>query len=118
MKHSLRYAATLGILSSALPILTLAQGVNIDNVNVPSTAGSVITAIEKLTNWIFSIFLVIAVLMIVIAAFNFLTANGNSEKLGSAKKQLVYAVVSVAIAVLAKSIVTVTCALVNATCTL
>ena len=102
------------LLTTSLPSVAVADG--IDTVNVPSTANQVITAIEKLTNWVFSIFLVIAVLMILIAAFNFLTSAGNSEKLSAAKKMLIYAVVAVAIAVLAKSIVTVTCAIIGATC--
>jgi len=45
--------------------------------------------------------LAIAVIMILIAAFNFLTGGGNEEKITAARNYLIYALVGVGVALLA-----------------
>jgi len=80
---------------------------------VVDTTQDVLTVLDNITNWMFSIFLALAVMMIVYAAFIYLTAGGIGAKKDSpaaitkAHKLLIYAVVAIAVAVLAKGIVNV-----------
>ena len=63
--------------------------------------------LETIGDWIFTIFLAIAVIFIVIAAFNYLTSAGSDEKVTKAHKMLLYAVIGLAVAFLSYGIVTV-----------
>jgi hypothetical protein len=55
---------------------------------------------------IFSIIIgVIAVIMIMVSGFKYITANGDSGQLGSAKNTLIYAIVGLVIVALSQSIV-------------
>ena len=67
---------------------------------------SVVEAIFlKAGNWLFGILLALAVIFILVAAFNFLFSGGEEEKIKKAKSYLTYAVIAVAVAVLSKGIV-------------
>ena len=61
--------------------------------------------LNVIMDWIFTIFLVLAVLFIILAAFNYLTSSGSEEKVQKANKMLVYTAVAIAVAVLARAIV-------------
>jgi hypothetical protein len=65
----------------------------------------VITTINSLTNWFFALFLIVAVWFLILAAFHFVTANGETEKVNTARNEVMYAMIGVLIAVLAKGIV-------------
>jgi len=54
-----------------------------------------------IANWLGGIILGIAVIMIIYAAFTFLTAGGSEEKLTTARNTLIYALVGVIVALLA-----------------
>lgn len=54
--------------------------------------------------WFIGVFWIITVGMVVWAAFLYLTAGGNEEKIGEAKKRLTYAVIAAAIALLSTGI--------------
>lgn len=58
--------------------------------------------IKAVTN-ILSYFVgILAVIMIIIAGFKYITSNGNTESVASAKSTLIYALIGIAIAVLAQ----------------
>ncbi len=59
---------------------------------------------NTLINWIFTILLILAVIFILMAAFKYLTAGGDQEKIGVAHKMLIYAIVAIAVALLAQGI--------------
>ncbi|MCH8741411.1 hypothetical protein IH779_00735 [Patescibacteria group bacterium] len=67
--------------------------------------GDIIVIIDAIANWIFVILLAVAVIFILIAAFQFLTAGGAPERVSAARTNLLYAVVGVAVAVLAKGFI-------------
>lgn len=67
---------------------------------------------KTVANWIFSIFLIVAVIYIILAAFKYLTSRGG-ESVKDAHKMLVYAAVAIAIAILAPGIVNIIISLVN-----
>ena len=70
----------------------------------PQTAGAVLGVIESIANWTFAIFLAISVVYLVWGAFEFVTGEGNPEKVSSAKKRLLYAVIGMALAFLANGV--------------
>jgi len=69
-----------------------------------SGAGGVVDLIQTITNWMFTILLVAAVVFILLAAFKYLTSGGG-EEVGVAHKMLMYAAVALAVGFLAKGIV-------------
>lgn len=69
------------------------------------TKDSLRTLIVNILNWLFGIFLVIAVAMLIYAGFLYATAGGSQDQVKKAKNTLTYALIGVAIAVLSKAIV-------------
>ncbi len=71
-------------------------------VTVSSPQG-LIDIINRVIGWIYTFFFVIAIILILFAAFTYLTSSGDPEKVTKAKNQLIYAAVAVAVALLAYS---------------
>ncbi len=99
----------LALVTAAMPLISFAQGGSgITGVqNLPEGVkdfGGFIKIFNTLINWIFTILLILAVFFILFAAFKYLTAGGDNEKIGSAHKILVYAVVAIAVALLAQGV--------------
>lgn len=67
---------------------------------------ALLALIETVGNWLFSFLLVGAMIAIVVAAYQFITAAGSSEKVTSARNWVIYALAGVAVAVLSKGLVT------------
>lgn len=97
--------AVLAILL-VLPTVSFAQG------NLPGDPGSVnirtegafIGLLLRLLGLLRTLFWIVAVFMILFAAFYYLTAGGDSGKVGTANKMLMYAVVAIIVALVATSI--------------
>ena len=60
--------------------------------------------IDTIANWVFTALVVLAVFMVLMAAFQFVTAGDNAESLSAARQKLIWAAVGIVIAILAKSI--------------
>lgn len=75
--------------------------------------GSIVNLIKKVGDWLFAIFMVLAVIFLLLAAYKYLFSGGSLAKKDSpaevqkAHKMLIYAVIAVTIAVLAPIIVNV-----------
>ncbi len=54
---------------------------------------------------LFGVMAAVAVIVIIIAAINFATSEGNSEKISNAKKTIIYALIGLVIALSAEAIV-------------
>lgn len=54
--------------------------------------------------WMFYGLIVLSLIMIVVAGFNYVTAGDNSEKVSKATKMIVFAAIGLAVALLAKAI--------------
>ncbi len=63
--------------------------------------------INRIAKWLFDILMAVSVVMILAAAFMHVSSGGNEEKVKTANKMIVYAVVGVAIALLSKVIIAV-----------
>ena len=120
MKSILGTIAKVGVsaLSAAMPLIAAAQRGTPPPATVLaptptetgiSTAGSFFTAIVcgMIVNWMFYILVVLVVVFIIVAAFKYLTASGDPEKVKSANHSLIYAVVALVVAILARSVPTI-----------
>ena len=70
----------------------------------PQSPAEVLQIIVVISNWVFAIFLAISVIFLVWGAFEFVTSEGNPEKISSAKKRLLYAIIGIALALLANGV--------------
>jgi Na+/glutamate symporter len=105
----------ISILALGLPLLASAQ-----QIPSPAPGGAVnpspvpqgnITSLQGILNtvcivfdWAFYFLIALAVLFIVVAAFRYLTAAGDPEKVKAAGSTLLYAAIAVAVALLARAI--------------
>ena len=64
------------------------------------TPGDISRVLEQIVRWTYYIFFVLAVYFILIAAFSYLTAGGDPEKLKKAHSSLLWAFVAIAIALI------------------
>lgn len=97
----------------ALPLLASAQGVpqppggvtlpgQITNISqIAGTGGSIICVA---INWIFWFLIVLTIIFVLVAAFRYLTASGDPEKVKSASRTLLYAAIAVVVALIAKGL--------------
>ena len=63
-----------------------------------------LNTIYTVTDWLFYIMLLIAVVMAVVGGFMYMTAAGDPEKAGKGKSVLIFAMIGLAIAVFSKAI--------------
>jgi phosphoglycerol transferase MdoB-like AlkP superfamily enzyme len=91
---------------SVLPLIALAQRVGPLPGYTVAPESDIWEVLDRITNWLFSILLVVAVIFIIIAAFQFITAGGDPTKVASARNWVLYALIGVAVALLARGLVT------------
>jgi len=76
-----------------------------DILNSPVTDFTTIQQIFiNIIGWIYTIFFVVALLFILVAAYNFVTSSGSEDKVSLAKKQLKYAVIAIVVALVASGV--------------
>ena len=71
---------------SQSPVKTVAEAENIVN---------------NIAGWIQTFFFIIAIIFIILAAFQYLTAQGEPEKLTKARTMIIYAIVAIVVALVA-----------------
>lgn len=115
-------AASLVFISALVPATVFAAdpaineslrcGSNVDisgNANCDSDVSTGTTDVEDLIRTIINIFSVIvgivAVLMIIVGGFKYITSGGDSGNIGSAKNTILYAIVGLVIVAIAQAIV-------------
>ena len=108
MKRNLAILILMGLL--LMPTILLAADTNgtADGTNGTANRATPITTLDdilsligRVGDWISAIVLALAIIFILVSAFQFLTAAGNPEKISSARNMLIYALVAVAIAAVA-----------------
>lgn len=90
----------LTLSSLILPIAVFAQ-----NEIVEAPYVDVMTALDNITDALFSILLIVAAIAIILAAYFFVTAAGEADKVKKARDFVLYALVGVLVAFLAKGLV-------------
>ena len=95
----------------AIPLTTAAQSddyiapLNTGNTESPvQNTGQLYDLLITVVQWVYTIFYVIAVLFILIAAYNFITGAQSEDKIKTAKAQLKYAVIAIAIALVSTGV--------------
>jgi len=63
-----------------------------------------VTSIQTLTDWLFIILLVVSVIMIVLAGFQFVTGGGDPTQVSAARTKLIWAAVGIGVALLARGL--------------
>ncbi len=58
----------------------------------------------NITNWLFYFLIILAVIFIIVAAFRYLTAAGEPEKVKSASHMLLYAAIAIVVGIIAKAV--------------
>jgi len=97
----------LALGTALLPMLVMAQSNITGPVNPPPKAFSfteIIRILNTIVTWLFTIFLIVAVVFVILAAFKYLTSGGDPEKVKEASRNLVFAAVAIAVALLAISV--------------
>jgi hypothetical protein len=69
------------------------------------TTTSVTASLGNIANWIFYILIAVSVVMIVVAGIEYVTAQGDPEKIKAAGQKVLYALVGIIVAALAKGLV-------------
>lgn len=83
------------------PFVSLAKIFNPTS-TIPTTASTDVTdAINSVGNLVYGIFFAVAIISIILAAYNFVTAQGDPEKIKSARNYVIYALAGVLVATLA-----------------
>ncbi len=67
-------------------------------------ASDVVGIVIIIVRWTYTIFFIIAVFMILLAAYTYLTAQAEPEKIKNATNQIIYAAIAIVVALLAVSI--------------
>ena len=100
-----------GLMVSALltvPVLALAQTA------VPEAPTvDVILSLQNIINWLFGILLIVAVIFLLIAAYYFVSSQGDPEKVKTARNFVLYTLIGVAVAVAARGLVALIQVIVN-----
>lgn len=70
----------------------------------PQDIGGLTKILCNVMNWLFVFALIVGVVAILIAAFTYISSGGNSEKVDTANKMMLYAVVGLVVALIARSV--------------
>lgn len=97
-----------------LPLLVIAQAPP-PTPTVITSYGDVIRVINIIGNWMFGLLLALAAIFIIYAAFLYLTAAGDEDKIKQAKNIIIYAIIAIAVSILARGIVVVVQSLLGTT---
>ncbi len=88
----------------AMTVIPMIAGAQIPNTAPITSLGGAQTTITNIVNFMITLFWIIVVGFLIWAAVTYLTAQGDEEKVGTAKKRLVYALIAAAIALLSTGI--------------
>ena len=109
MKKAIALVKEIGpsVVSLALPAFVFAQQgpppSNVPQGNITSLQ-SILNLLCVVFAWAFWFLIVLAVIFVIIAAFKYLTAAGDPEKVKSAGNTLLYAAVAIGVALLARAV--------------
>ncbi len=77
----------------------------IENVNVPNTNSDLPGMAINIINMILGFLALIAIIIVIVGGFEWMTAGGNEDRVATAKKRLTYGIIGLAIIFLAYAIV-------------
>jgi uncharacterized membrane protein len=86
------------LVAQIIPAIALATGAP-PQVNL--TRDSILTLLNTTLTWIDAIIFIVGILIILYAAFMYMTAAGDEEKIGKAKRTFIYGLVGIGVAIIA-----------------
>jgi hypothetical protein len=109
MKNIKRFALNfvIPVASLALPLFAMAAvgggapALPISPVNSLTDVGQ---SLCNIAGWMFYFLVILAVIFVIVAAFRYLTAAGDPEKVKAASHMLLYAAIAIVVGVLAKAV--------------
>ena len=103
--------AWAGALAPFAALANIANAAGISSITNPGLPSSPITDIGQgvgfvclMLGWVFIVLIVMAVAFVLFAAFSYLTAGGDTEKVAKANKSLLFAAVAIIIGLIAKGV--------------
>lgn len=75
------------------------------SVNGPTTINAIADIFLIIMQWIFAFALILGIIMVIISGISYMTAAGDSDKVGKATKILTYSVIGVAIALISSFVI-------------
>jgi len=99
MKRNYLFIAGIALSALALPVFVMA--ISIPN---PLICGNIPCVIEVITNFIFVIGMALVPIMVILAAYNFITAGGDPKKITLARNMLLYIFIGIIVMLVAKAI--------------
>ncbi len=105
MKKILSHIASVGLLAVLLlPLLAFAQQPG------PGDAPAwgevdIMQTLARISDWLFALLLIVAAIFIIVAGYFFVTAQGDPDKVGTARQFVLYALIGVLVGFLAKGLV-------------
>lgn len=105
MKKTLAIVSLFVLMAMNAPFVLAADDAPMSVDTKFSTVADLMNFVNRIINWIFTALIITAVIMILISAFGWLTAGGDSAKVDKARQQLIYAVIAIIIGALAKGLV-------------
>lgn len=104
-KHLLRFAVLSAASPSfSIPLIALAQAPPPLPTSPANSVVGVMDILCRFVGWFFAFLIVIAVIFVLVAAWKYLTAAGDPEKVSSANRSLIYAAIAVLVALIARGI--------------
>jgi hypothetical protein len=106
--YFIKGAAIMGVAGlMVMPLMGLAQTNQVQPLPSPTgyySVGGFLGLITRALNYAFTFLLALAVIFVLYAAFIYLTAGGDAEKVSRANRIILYAAIAIAIAVLARAV--------------
>ena len=87
-----------GITIAALALLVLPFVVS---AAAPDSLCKVFDLVQKIAGYLLVLLIILAVVFVIMAAFKYVTASGDAEKVKTANKQILYAVIAIVVGLLA-----------------
>jgi hypothetical protein len=72
---------------------------------VPVASSGVLDTVKKIIDFVTYALLIVAVVVIVLAGYQFVTAQGDTDKITKARNYIIYAMIGVVVALLSQAIV-------------
>ncbi len=69
-----------------------------------TTAADILTKLDTILNWIFTIALILAVVFLILAGIQFVTSGSDPAKISEARQKLIWAIVGIIVAAIAKGL--------------
>lgn len=103
---SVMLGLTVFVLSAVLGSFAMAADIPEQSIpnNLVTNKADLLAKLTIAVNWIFTIFVVLAIIFVLLAAIQFLTAGGDAVKIGEARQKLIWAAVGVVVALMARGL--------------